>query len=145
MAVRLALTSLEREVRETGAVITYDRLPRVVGDRDRLTSLFRHLIDNALKYRGAEAPQIEIQAQQDQGNWLFSIRDNGIGIDPKYWAGIFAPFRRLHGSEISGVGLGLAICTKILDAHRGTIRIESTVGRGTTFFFTIPAGDAADR
>jgi two-component system, chemotaxis family, sensor kinase Cph1 len=143
MAVRLALRSLEGDVRETGAVITCGHLPKVVGDRDRLTTLFRQLIDNALKYRGPAAPQIEIRAQQDQDIWLFSVRDNGIGIDRQYWDGIFEPFSRLHGSEIPGVGLGLAVCRKILDAHRGTIRIESTVGSGTTFFFTIPAEHTA--
>jgi chemotaxis family two-component system sensor kinase Cph1 len=142
MALRLALSGLAKEVRESGAKIIYERLPRVMGDSDRLTNLFRNLIDNALKYRSADPPQIEIQAKQDCGYWLFSVQDNGIGIDPKYWEGIFTPFSRLHGAEIPGVGLGLAICRKILTAHRGTIRIESVVGGGTTFFFTIPAEDA---
>ena len=144
MLLRSALASLAREVRESGATITNDRLPRVMGDSDRLTSLFRNLIDNSLKYRGAAAPQIEIQAKQGHGHWLFSVRDNGIGIDRKYWDGIFDPFSRLHGPEIPGVGLGLAICRKILDAHGGTIRIDSVVGNGTTpVLFTIPAEDAA--
>lgn len=143
IALRLALASLAREVRGTGAAIAYGPLPRVRGDTDRLTSLFRNLIDNALKYRGADAPQIEIQAKEGSGDWLFSVRDNGIGIDRKYWAGIFTPFSRLHGAEIPGVGLGLAICKKIVDAHGGTIRIESVVGGGSTFFFTLPAEAAA--
>jgi two-component system, chemotaxis family, sensor kinase Cph1 len=143
MVVRLALTGLQNEVRETGAIITCHRLPQVVGDRDRLTSLFRHLIDNALKYRSTEAPQIEITAKPGQGHWLFSVQDNGIGIDRKYCDKVFAPFSRLHGAEIPGVGLGLAICKKIVNAHKGAIRVESIVGRGTTVFFTIPAENIA--
>ncbi len=139
MALRLALASLAREAGEAGATITHGPLPRVQGDSDRLTSLFRNLLDNALKYRGSHAPQIEIQAKQGSGDWLFSVRDNGIGIDRKYWDGIFTPFSRLHGAEIPGVGLGLAICQKIVDAHCGIIRIESVVGSGSTFFFTLPA------
>jgi chemotaxis family two-component system sensor kinase Cph1 len=143
MVLRLAMADLARDVVEAGATITFDRLPRVWGDTGRLTNLFRNLIDNALKYRGQEAPQIKIQAKQDQGNWLFSVQDNGVGIDQKYWDSILTPFSRLHGPEIPGVGLGLAICKKILEAHRGTIWVESTAGRGATFFFTLPAEDAA--
>ncbi len=145
MAVRLAAAGLAKEVRAAGATVTYGPLPRIVADSDRLTSLFRNLIDNALKYRGAAAPQVEIQAKRGEGNWLFSVQDNGIGIEQKYWYGILEPFGRLHGPEIPGVGLGLAICKKILDAHGGTIWIESVVGSGTTFFFTLPAAaDTAD-
>lgn len=143
MVVRLALAGLEKQVRQTGAIVTYHGLPKVMGDRDQLISLFRYLIDNALKYRGKDAPEVEIRARQDEDKWLFSIQDNGIGIDRKYWDGIFAPFSRLHGPEIPGVGLGLAICRKILGAHHGIFRIESVVGQGSTFFFTIPVDDAA--
>ena len=142
MVMRLAVGSLDKEIREAGAKVAYDGLPHVLGDRDRLTSLFRNLIDNALKYRGSAAPQIEIHAMRIPGNWLFVVKDNGIGIDEKYREGIFAPFTRLHGSEIPGVGLGLAICRKIVDAHHGTMNIESVVGAGTTIFVTIPTDDA---
>jgi light-regulated signal transduction histidine kinase (bacteriophytochrome) len=138
MVIRLALKSLEKESRDAGAVITHSNLPQIVGDRDKLTNLFRNLIDNALKYRSPAAPQIEISAQQQEGNWLFSVRDNGLGIDQKHWKAVFVPFTRLHGSEIPGVGLGLAICRKIVEAHRGSIWLESAAGEGTTVSVTIP-------
>jgi chemotaxis family two-component system sensor kinase Cph1 len=138
-ALTLALASLEPEIRKTGAVVVHGVLPTVVGDIGRLTDLFRNLVGNALKYRGSDVPRIEIDASRNSQDWLFSVRDNGIGIDQQYWDGLFVPFRRLHGSEISGIGLGLAICRKIVEAHRGTIRVESEVGRGAAFIFTLPA------
>jgi two-component system, chemotaxis family, sensor kinase Cph1 len=138
-ALILALASLEPEIRKTGAVVVHGVLPSVVGDARRLTELFRNLVGNALKYHGSDVPRIEINASQDSHDWLFSVRDNGIGIDPKYWDGLFVPFRRLHGSEIPGIGLGLAICRKIVEAHQGSIRVESKVGQGTAFVFTLPS------
>jgi two-component system, chemotaxis family, sensor kinase Cph1 len=137
-ALTLALANLEPEIRKTGAVVVHGALPSVVGDLRRLTELFRNLVGNALKYRGSCVPRIEINASQNSHDWLFSVRDNGIGIDQKYWDGLFVPFRRLHGSEIPGIGLGLAICRKIVEAHRGSIRIESEVGHGAAFVFTLP-------
>jgi two-component system, chemotaxis family, sensor kinase Cph1 len=143
LALRLSLAGIEKEVRETGAAIHHDQLPQVVGDRDQLSNLFRNLIDNAIKYRGTAPPRVEIGAVRGPDHWVVSVQDNGVGIDHKYLDGIFTPFSRLHGTEIPGVGLGLTICKNIVDAHQGTIRVESTVGQGTTFFFTIPAGLAA--
>lgn len=138
-----ALASLEQEIRDTGAVIVRGVLPSVFGDVRRLTELFRNLIGNALQYRSTVVPRIEIQATRNSNEWLFSIRDNGIGIDPKYWDGLFVPFHRLHGNEIPGSGLGLAICRKIVEAHRGSIRVESKAGDGSAFFFTLPAEESA--
>jgi chemotaxis family two-component system sensor kinase Cph1 len=138
-ALTLALASLEPEIRKTGAVVVHGVLPSVVGDLRRLTELFRNLVGNALKYQGSYVPRIEINASQNSHDWLFSVQDNGIGIDQKHWDGLFVPFRRLHGSEIPGLGLGLAICRKIVEAHEGSIRVESQVGLGTAFVFTLPA------
>jgi chemotaxis family two-component system sensor kinase Cph1 len=144
VALRLALASLDREIQESGAVISHDPLPEVLGDPDRLQALFRHLIDNALKYRDAAAPRINIQVKADSGHWTFSVRDNGIGIDRKYWSDLFTPFKRLHGSEIPGVGLGLVTCRKIVETHGGRIWIESPADGGTAFLFTLPVEALAD-
>lgn len=144
-AMKLALASLEPEIRDAGAVVVPGMLPNVFGDVRRLTELFRNLIANALKYRGAAVPRIEIGATQNSNDWLFSVRDNGIGIDPKYWDGLFVPFHRLHGSEIPGIGLGLAICRKIVEVHGGNIQLDSKVGQGTTILFTLPAEEVAHR
>jgi light-regulated signal transduction histidine kinase (bacteriophytochrome) len=143
-ALRSALASLDREIRESGAAVSHDPLPAVSGDSDRLQALFRHLIDNALKYRGAPPPRIDIQVNADSGHWIFSVRDNGIGIDQKYWQDLFTPFKRLHGAEIPGVGLGLAICRKIVETHGGRIWIESPAGGGTAFLFTLPVEALTD-
>jgi len=139
-----AVASLDREVRESNAVISCGAdaghpLPQVQGDGELLRVLFRNLIDNALRYRGDAAPHIEIEATLDRDHWVFSVSDNGIGIDPKYLPDLFAPFKRLHGSEIPGTGLGLAICKRIIAAHGGRIWIESEPGKGSRFLFTLPA------
>jgi chemotaxis family two-component system sensor kinase Cph1 len=144
-AMKQALASLEPEIRDTGAVLVPGVLPSVLGDVRRLTELFRNLIGNALKYRSAAVPRIEIGATQNSNEWVFSVRDNGVGIDPKYWDGLFVPFHRLHGNEIPGIGLGLAICRKIVEAHGGSIRLDSKVGGGTAFLFTLPAEEGAER
>ncbi len=138
IALHAALANLEREILDTEATITHTELPEVVADRERLTWVFRNLIDNALKYRGAESPRIHLQAKRNSDSWVFSVADNGIGIDPKYWSELFVPFHRLHGSDIPGIGLSLVICKKIVEAHHGRIWLESVVGTGTTFFFTLP-------
>jgi light-regulated signal transduction histidine kinase (bacteriophytochrome) len=139
--LRSALASLEREIRESGAATT-GGVPddcQVSGDGERLRLVFRILIENALKYRSAAAPLIDIRAEPGADSWIFSVADNGIGIDAKYWKDLFTPFKRLHGSEIPGAGLGLATCRKIIEAHRGRIWIESEPGKGATFLFTLPA------
>jgi len=137
--VRSAMAHLDHEIRESKAAISFGALPQVEGDGERLRMLFQNLIDNALKYRGAAAPRIEIEAARDHGDWVFSVTDNGTGIDPKYWPTLFVPFKRLHGSEIPGAGLGLAIAKKIVTTHGGRIWIESEPGKGSKFLFTLPA------
>jgi chemotaxis family two-component system sensor kinase Cph1 len=140
-AVRFALANLDREIRETGATIAVGDLPEITGDRNRLAQLFEHLIGNALKFRGPYPPAVEITARRVTEGWLFSVKDNGIGIAPKYRDRLFIPFRRLHGTEVPGAGLGLAISKKIVDAHRGHIWIENGEPSGVTLSFILPAPD----
>ncbi|MGA2737659.1 MAG: ATP-binding protein [Bryobacteraceae bacterium] len=133
-----ALFELQLVVRESGAVITHDPLPTIHGDQPGLVRLFVNLIGNSIKYRRAEAPRIYISADERKGLWQFEFRDNGIGIDPQYWDRIFTVFKRLHGSEYPGSGVGLALCKRVVENHGGTIWLESAPGEGSTFYFTIP-------
>ena len=137
-AVRAALAELEGEIRQRGAVVKYGPLPRVRGNHEQLTALFRALLSNALLYQGSEPPSIHITAQREQDQWRFAVRDNGIGIEPKYFHQIFQPFQRLRAGP-AGVGLGLTICQKIVEAHGGTIWVESQLQAGSTFCFILPA------
>jgi light-regulated signal transduction histidine kinase (bacteriophytochrome) len=138
-----ALAHIREPITEAGATITHTGLPEVTGDADRLREVFQHLILNALSYRTEERPRINIAADRGLDGWLITVRDNGTGFEPKYSTQVFAPFYRLHGSEIPGVGLGLTICRRVLELHQGRIWIESEKGSGTTCFFTLPAEDAA--
>jgi signal transduction histidine kinase len=155
-------------IEETGAVITHDPLPTMMGDESQLVQLFQNLIDNAIKFRGKETPHIHISATHesrktmDDGRetidqlrtarlsspksqlselkegWVFSVRDNGIGIDPQDKERIFTIFQRLHGRDYSGTGIGLSICKRIIERHGGKIWVESEPEKGSTFYFTIP-------
>jgi PAS domain S-box-containing protein len=134
-----ALANLETAIAETGAVITRDRLPVVKSDAIQLTQLFQNLISNALKFRSQQPPRINIGVRREQGNWLISVTDNGIGMQPEYFERIFIIFQRLHTrNEYPGTGIGLAICKKIVERHGGRIFVESQLGQGSTFFFTLP-------
>ena len=138
--VEKAVGNLQAAIEESNAVVTYDELPTVMVDTPQMISLFQNLIDNAINFRGEEAPRIHISAQRKGDEWVFSIQDNGIGIDPKDSEQIFGMFQRLHGStEYPGTGIGLAICKKIVGQHGGRIWVESEPGKGSTFFFTLPA------
>jgi two-component system, chemotaxis family, sensor kinase Cph1 len=139
--VRFALANLDRKIRETGATITVSDLPEIPGDRDRLVELFEHLIGNSLKFRGPDPPVIEIGARSTPEGFLFSVKDNGVGIPPKYLDRLFIPFRRLQGPDVPGAGLGLAISRKIVDAHGGRIWIEPRQGPGVTILFLLPLSD----
>jgi chemotaxis family two-component system sensor kinase Cph1 len=111
-----------------------------VADPSRLGQLFRNLIGNALKFRGQDPPRVHVSARQQDSEWIFSVRDNGIGIDPQYSELIFQIFERLHGKhQYVGTGVGLAICRRIVERFRGRIWVESELGKGATFCFTIPA------
>ena len=135
-----ALSNLAEAIRQSGAQLSYGSLPAVRMREVHLQQLFQNLIGNAIKYRSQERPQLSISAEKDEGRWLFRIQDNGIGISPEYKERIFGLFKRLHGNdEYTGTGIGLAICERIVDRYRGRIWVESEPGKGSTFFFTIPA------
>ncbi|MEM7553108.1 MAG: ATP-binding protein [Cyanobacteria bacterium P01_A01_bin.84] len=135
-----ALSNLHLAIKETNAQIIRDALPTVVGDGTQLIQLFQNLIANALKYHGTELPIIQIGVTAELEQWLFWVKDNGIGIDPQYSDRIFQIFQRLHTrQEYPGTGTGLAICHKIIKRHQGKIWVESEVGEGATFYFTLSA------
>lgn len=140
-ALDRALANLRGRVAETGAKITFDPLPTVMADSTQLMQLFQNLIGNAIKFRSHNSPIIHIGAQRLDDEWLFSVQDNGIGLDPQFSDRIFVIFQRLHTrDEYPGTGMGLAICKKIVECHRGRIWVESQLGQGATFYFTIPVG-----
>ncbi len=134
-----ALDNLLVAVSESGAAITHDPLPTVMGDDTQLVQLFQNLIENAIKFRGPEAPRVHVAVERRGNDWHLCVRDNGIGVEPQYFKRIFAVFQRLHGrDEYPGTGIGLAVCKRIVERHKGTIGIKSEPGKGTTFHFTIP-------
>ncbi len=131
--------NLELRIEANHAVITRESLPKICADYSQMVQLFQNLIGNALKYRSKETPQIHISTQKKDKYWLFSVEDNGIGIDPKYANRIFMIFKRLHtNEEYEGTGIGLAICKRIIERHNGKIWVESKPEKGSTFYFTIP-------
>jgi|GEM_PF-4843484 len=141
-----AIQELQPLIAQTGANVTRAALPRVAVQHAQLVQVFHHLIDNALKYRDATPPQVHVAARQEDGRWLFSVQDNGTGIDPKNGQAIFSAFRRLvRDEQCPGSGIGLAICQKIVQRYGGRIWVESQPGAGSTFWFTLPGGDAAPR
>jgi signal transduction histidine kinase len=115
----------------------------VRGDRVQLAQLFQNLIGNAIKYRGVDPPDIRVSAVQNAGEWVLSVCDNGLGIDPAYHERIFGVFKRLHGSEYPGTGIGLALCKRIVEKHGGRIWVESEKGKGSTFHFSIATAATA--
>lgn len=132
------LRNLTFIIRETGARVEVGELPQVVANKSELLQLFQNLISNAIKYRGEVPPLIKISAEENVHEWVFSVEDNGIGIDPKYSEKIFDMFARLHGkTQYSGTGIGLAICKKIVETHGGRIWVQSEPGRGSIFLFTL--------
>jgi len=139
-----ALQNLHSEIKETGARITHDLLPTVAGHPVRLAQLFQNLVGNALKYRKPEhPPRIHISARTIGGESVTTIRDNGIGFEPKYAESIFGIFRRLHGEEVAGTGIGLAICQRIVERLGGRIWAKGELGAGASFSFSLPLADAA--
>ena len=122
---------------ESGATITSSSLPSVMAEEVMMTQLFQNLISNSIKYSGETAPQIHVSAERDAEGWRFAVRDNGIGIEPQFAGRIFGMFKRLHGKEIPGTGIGLALCKKIVERRGGRIWVESELGHGATFKFTI--------
>jgi light-regulated signal transduction histidine kinase (bacteriophytochrome) len=137
-ALQGAILMLDAAVRESGATITNDPLPSVQFDFAQLTQLFRQLLSNSMCFRGAEPPKIHVSATDTGSAIQFSVRDNSIGIDPRYHEQIFGVFKRLHGREFPGTGIGLAICKRIVEQRGGRIWVESQLGQGATFHFTVP-------
>jgi PAS domain S-box-containing protein len=136
-ALQQALSNLRGAIEESGAMVTHDHLPAVLADEMQLIQLFQNLIGNAIKYQKPGVPRVHISAARNgEKKWIFSVKDNGLGIDPQYFERIFGMFQRLHKrEEFSGTGMGLAICKKIVERHGGSISVESQFGQGSTFRF----------
>ncbi len=137
-ALQGAVLMIDAAVKESGAQVTNDPLPSVLFDFAQLTQLFRQMIANSIMFRGSKPPQIHVSAMDTGDAVQFSIKDNGIGIDPRYHEQIFGVFKRLHGREFPGTGIGLAISKRIVEQHGGKIWVESQLGQGATFHFTVP-------
>jgi light-regulated signal transduction histidine kinase (bacteriophytochrome) len=141
-AVDRALANLEASIKDRGAVVAIGQLPTVMGNFSQLTQLFQNLVGNGLKFCKENQPEIHVDAERSGADWIFSVRDNGIGIDPQYRDRIFLIFQRLHKrEEYAGTGIGLAICRKVVEHHGGRIWVESEPGKGATFRFTLRAMD----
>jgi PAS domain S-box-containing protein len=144
IALTDAMRNIQSLIDESGVHITYDPLPLVKGDPVQLTRLFQNLLVNSIKYRGDAPPEIHISAEAQGNEWLMSVRDNGIGIEPQYAEKIFGIFRVLQPRDkTAGSGMGLAICRKIVTRHEGRIWVESELGEGAAFYFTLPKQESA--
>jgi PAS domain S-box-containing protein len=141
-ALQVALVNLQATITESRAVVTHDALPVIVTDENQLVQVFQNLVGNAIKYRGAATPRVHVSASKNGGQeCIFSVRDNGLGIDPRYFEKIFVLFQRLHGqTEFQGTGIGLTICKKIVERLGGRIWVQSQLGSGSTFLFALPDG-----
>lgn len=136
-----AVNNLLVAVKESKASVTHDPLPTVSADSTQLTQLFQNLIGNAVKFQKKDVPpQVHVSAEYKEKEWVFSVQDNGIGIDPKYFERIFLPFQRLHTvAEYPGSGIGLATCRKIVERHGGRIWVSAEPSKGSVFYFIIPS------
>jgi len=137
--LKIALLNLQHHIEHNEAVISVEDLPTVLGDRTQIVMVFQNLIGNALKYRRVEVPRIRIYSVREGAFWRVSVADNGQGFESDYAETIFKPFRRLHGKNVPGSGIGLATCRRVVERLGGKIWAESTVGAGSTFHFTLPA------
>lgn len=144
-AVHWATLNLQQSLDSVAGEVSCGDLPTVVGDAGQLTQVFQNLIGNAIKYRSSEPPRIRIEASGTPEGWTVAVRDNGMGIAPRFHDKIFVPFKRLHGWEIPGTGIGLALCRRIVENHGGRIWVESEEGHGATFFFTLPGWTKPNR
>jgi chemotaxis family two-component system sensor kinase Cph1 len=137
-ALSIAMVNVRAAIEDSGAVIRHSPLPTVYADPVQLVQVFQNLLGNAIKFRNSLPPEIDVGCEEDPGEWTFSVRDNGIGIDRKYADRIFQVFQRLHNKkDYPGTGIGLAICKKIAERHGGRIWVSSQPGQGATFHFTI--------
>ena len=137
-ALRKALLNLQASVDQSQANVTWNGLPTLQAHEIRLVQLLQNLVGNAIKYHGSARPEVHVNAERQSGEWRFSVKDNGIGIKPEYVQQIFGIFKRLHGSNYPGTGIGLAICERIVKSYGGRIWVESSLGKGSTFYFTLP-------
>ena len=134
-----AIRNLAALIEESRAIITNDDLPTVRADASQLVMVFQNLLANAIKFRGKDLPRVHVSAQDHDCEWVFAVKDNGIGIESQHAERVFVIFQRLHTrEEYPGTGIGLAVCKRIVERHGGKIWFESEPGNGTTFFFTIP-------
>jgi len=139
VAFNQAIANLRTAIEEGEAVITHDPLPPLIADNSQIVQLFQNLLGNAIKFHGKEPPRVHVSARQENNEWVFSFRDNGIGITPEYFDRVFVIFQRLHSrEEYPGTGTGLAICKRIVERHGGRIWVESELNKGSTFYFAIP-------
>jgi light-regulated signal transduction histidine kinase (bacteriophytochrome) len=137
------LSSLKLIIKENNVIISHDPLSDIMVDTNQFIQVFQNLILNGIKFRSEEPPKIHVSAEKKESEWVFAVQDNGIGIDPNYSERIFEIFKRLHTKEAySGTGIGLAICKKIVEGHGGRIWVESELGKGSTFYFTLPINTA---
>ncbi len=142
----IVLGNLHQSISETHAVINHDKLPSIIGDNGQMIQLFQNLISNAIKFHGKKQPRVNVSAKMQDDDYLFSVSDNGIGIDPQYFDRLFKIFQRLHTKEeYPGSGIGLVICKKIVERHGGRIWIESQVGKGSTVYFTLKRKQKCDK
>lgn len=145
-AVQGAVGVLQASIAETGATVTIGELPVVYGNAAQIATVFENVIGNALKYRRPDKPPaIRIHSERETDEfWRILVEDNGVGVPAEYQASIFQPFKRLHGRDIPGTGLGLALCSRIVEYHGGRMGVESGSGVGSCFWFTLPAASAED-
>ena len=143
-ALLQALQNLRGVIEDSGALVIHDPLPSVMADEIQLIQLFQNLIGNAIKYQKPGIPEVQVAASRNGANkWTFSVKDNGLGIEPQYFEKIFGMFQRLHKrEEFAGTGIGLAICKKIVERHGGRITVESQIGLGSTFKFALAEGES---
>jgi light-regulated signal transduction histidine kinase (bacteriophytochrome) len=139
-ALRQALGNLRKAIEDSGGVVTHDSLPTINADNVQLAQLFQNIVGNAIKYRGTEPPRVHVSARKTVAQeWVFSVSDNGLGIESQYFEKIFLMFQRLHGrGEFSGMGIGLTVCKKIVERHGGRMWVESTPGKGSIFYISLP-------
>jgi light-regulated signal transduction histidine kinase (bacteriophytochrome) len=143
-ALERATANLQAAIQESHATVHAGPLPPVLADETQLAQVFQNLVGNALKFHGDAPPHVEVSGERQGAEVRFTVKDRGIGIDPRYFDRIFVIFQRLHGKEeYPGTGIGLAICKKIVERHGGRIGVESQQGKGTTFWFTLPAAPSA--
>ena len=136
-----ALLCADKQITGRGAIVTHDPLPQVCGDFEILTKVLHHLIGNAIEFCGTPSPRVHISSRREDVDWIFSVQDNGPGIEPEFQGRLFRAFKRLHGKEHPGNGLGLAFCKKAIEWNGGRIWMESTPGAGSTFYFTVAPAD----